>query len=670
MVRTKKVAKLESPSSHSSTDDEEKKIQQIQNSEIPTQSTRLQAIRIGMKRALTATSILTFATLNEDENLKPTISHPLLGVPRRKLYQRVTELAEEFDLLEDLEVLKKGARVAQKGKDWRLIEDELSEEDIKVFGKVESCPWSQTTWPLVLTVAAASFGALTLGWDQGVLSGATLHYPKDMHIDPDVAGPHQAYYNWLTGIVSAGPFLGAAGLSVWLSDIVNHYAGRKGCLYLASIFLLLCPIGSAFTYNWEQLLICRILLGLGIGFLEVTAPVFAAESAPQEIRGAMTINFQLFTALGILCGSSTNLMFEGVKHNWRYMLGSPMLPVPIMLLLLYLCPESARWYLKWGKVHEAYLSLKKLRHNDLLAARDLYLIRTQMIEEQNAIGGSRNLRRFAELFYKNRVRQSTVASCIAHFAQVLSGVNIVCLFSSTIFTELTQRWGGGGNTVALVGQHATSNINALLGSWGFGIVNFVFTLPAMWSIDRLGRRKLMLMTLPNLFWTLLAAGLCFLISDQSHPSLALGLVLTFIYLFTAFYSVGMGPIAICYSAESAAQTHRELSVALAAFVNNGINALLSITFFRMRQVFTTTGVFGFYAGLNLGMLVLVFALVPETKQLSLEELDAVFAHPNREFMGYQFGKALPYYWRKFVLRQQGLTLKPLSELHHIENLRG
>lgn len=277
----------DSPSSYSFTDDEEKKVQQAEHFDSVSQTTRFHAIRIGMKRMLTANSILTSATLNENENenLTPTISHPLLGVPRCKLYQKVAELADEFDLMEDLEVLKKGARVAQKGKEWHLIKDELSENDIHILSRVEAHPWSQTTLPLIITVAAASFGALTLGWDQGVLSGATLHYPKDMHIDPDVVGPTQAYYNWLTGIVSAGPFLGAAGLSVWLSDIVNHYMGRKGCLYMASIFLLLCPLGSAFTYSWKQLLVCRILLGIGIGFLEVTAPVFAAESAPQEIRG-------------------------------------------------------------------------------------------------------------------------------------------------------------------------------------------------------------------------------------------------------------------------------------------------------------------------------------------------------------------------------------------------
>lgn len=635
-------------------------------------SSKLGNVRAQFTRALTTSSFLSIFTsataVEGGANLKPSISHPLAGLSRKQLFDKVEELAETHDLIDHLDILRKGALLAQKGEEWEKVSNLLEPDEIEAIELVKKSPWKQITPALILTVAAASFGALTLGWDQGVLSGATLHYPAELGIDPDADGPNRTYYNWLTGVVSAGPFMGAAGFSVWLSDALNNYCGRRGTLAVAAVFLFVTPLASAFIHTWGQLLACRLLLGIGIGFLEVTAPVFSAESAPQEIRGAMTINFQLFTTLGILLGSSANLIFENVIHNWRFMLASPMVPVPILVILLYFSPESARWYLKKNKIHDAFYSLLRLRHHPILAARDLYLFHVQIVEEHNAIGGAGTVQRFAELFYKNRIRQATLASCIAHLAQVLCGINIVCLFSSTIFIELTMHWGAGGSsTTALVGQAATSKMRALWGSWGFGLVNFLFTFPAIWSIDRLGRRTLMLLTTPNLFWTLLVVGLCFLINDQSH-NLELALVLTFIYIYTACYSVGMGPIAFCYSAESAAQTHREMSVSLAAFVNNATNTILSISFFRMRQSFSTVGVFIFYACMNILTFILVFSFVPETKQLSLEELDSVFAHTNREFLKYQFTQTAPYTVKKYILRQKGLTLPSLNELHHIDHL--
>lgn len=633
---------------------------------------KLGNVRAHFTRALTSTSlfsIFTSATAVDNEGqLKPSISHPLAGLSRKQLFDKVEELAEAHNLIEHLEILRKGALLAQMGEDWEKVTSLLDSDEIEATQLVKRSPWRQITPALILTVAAASFGALTLGWDQGVLSGATLHYPSELGIDPDADGPNRTYYNWLTGVISAGPFMGAAGFAVWFSDVLNKYLGRRGALAVAAVFLFATPLASAFVQTWGQLLACRLLLGVGIGLLEVTAPVFSAESAPQEIRGAMTINFQLFTALGIFLGSSVNLGFEKAVHNWRLMLASPMVPVPILAVLLVFCPESARWYLKKNRIHDAFHSLLRLRHHPILAARDLYLIHVQIVEEQNAIGGARNVQRFAELFYKTRIRQATLASCIVHLAQVLCGINIVCLFSATIFIELTKHGEPGvSSTTALAAQVASSQLRALWGSWGFGLINFLFTFPALWSIDRLGRRTLMLLTLPNLFWTLLVVGLCFLINGHSK-SVELGLVLAFVYIYTACYSVGMGPIAFCYSAEAAAQTHRELSVALAAFVNNAANTILSISFFRMRQSFGTVGVFIFYACLNILTFMLVFAFVPETKQLSLEELDSVFAHPNREFVKYQLTQNVPYTVKKYILQQKGLKLPSLDEIHHIDHL--
>ena len=109
----------------------------------------------------------------------------------------------------------------------------------------------------------------------------------------------------------------------WISDPVNDYLGRRGTVFVAAIFSLLAPIGSACTQHWGQLVACRILLGIGMGLKEVTVPVFSAEIAPTNIRGGLVMSWQVWTAFGILLGVSANLAVKDVgRIAWRLQLGS------------------------------------------------------------------------------------------------------------------------------------------------------------------------------------------------------------------------------------------------------------------------------------------------------------------------------------------------------------
>ena len=113
----------------------------------------------------------------------------------------------------------------------------------------------------------------------------------------------------------------------WLSDPLNNYLGRRGTIFIAAIFSLLAPIGSACTQHWGELVACRILLGIGMGLKEVTVPVFSAEIAPTVIRGGLVMSWQLWTAFGILLGVSANLAVKDVgRIAWRLQLGSAFIP--------------------------------------------------------------------------------------------------------------------------------------------------------------------------------------------------------------------------------------------------------------------------------------------------------------------------------------------------------
>jgi MFS family permease len=140
-------------------------------------------------------------------------------------------------------------------------------------------------------------------------------------------------------------------------------------------------------------------------------------------------------------------------------------------------------------------------------------------------------------------------------------------------------------------------------------VNFLFAFPALFTIDTFGRRSLLLFTFPQMAWTLLAAGLCFLIPESAGTT-RIGLIALFIFLFAAFYSPGEGPVPFTYSAEIFPLAQREQGMAWAVSTCLFWAAVLSITFPRLLQAFGPTGAFGFYAGLNLVAFVMIFLFVP------------------------------------------------------------
>ncbi|KAF8879613.1 hypothetical protein BD779DRAFT_1612888 [Infundibulicybe gibba] len=327
-------------------------------------------------------------------------------------------------------------------------------------------------------------------------------------------------------------------------------------------------------------------------------PVYAAENTPASIRGGLT-------AFGIFLGFCANLaLFQAGRIAW----------------------QSPRWLMKKGRYQKAYIYFKRLRNMELQAARDLYYVHRQLMEEFAVLKGST----FVSL------RHATLASFVVMIAQQMCGINIIAFYSSAIFVDAK-----------------FSTKSALLASFGYSLVNWVFAFPAVWTIDAFGRRNPLLFTFPNMAWTLLAAGFCFFIPESN--SARTPLIVLFIFLFAAFYSPGEGPVPLTYSAEVFPQlTHREMGINILFWA-----AVLSLTFPRMQAAFTTVGAFGFYAGLNVIAFIMIFLLVPETKQRTLEELDYVFAVPTTKHMPYQVNKTLPYFFKRWMLFRKGTVLEPL-----------
>ena len=244
-------------------------------------------------------------------------------------------------------MLQKGALVAQDPTNYEDIKGEhaLNEVEIEDLRNEVLHKWRQPL-ALYLTIFTCSIGAAVQGWDQTGTNGANLSFPKVFGISSS-----DTHDTLLVGIVNGGPYLGASFFGCWVSDPLNFYLGRRGTIWLAALFCFLPVIGSGFAQNWKQLLICRILLGFGMGAKGSTVPIYAAENSPAAIRGALVMSWQLWTAFGIFLGTCANLAIWNVGNiGWRLQLGSAMIPAIPLLLFVYFCPESPRWYMSESTV--------------------------------------------------------------------------------------------------------------------------------------------------------------------------------------------------------------------------------------------------------------------------------------------------------------------------------
>lgn len=302
----------------------------------------------------------------------------------------------------------------------------------------------------------------------------------------------------------------------------------------------------------------------------------------------------MWTAFGIFLGTAINIAVYYLRDNWRYMLGAPFIPAVPLLILIYMCPESPRWYMKKDRYPKAWKSLLMLRNHPLQAARDMYNIHAVLEIEREVIGQSTYMTRFVELFTIPRVRRATLSAFTVMIAQQMCGINIIAFYSSTVFEDA-----------------GASQYQALTFSLIFGAVNFVFAFPALWTIDTFGRRSLLLFTFPQMTWTLLAAGLCTLISTDNGTTRT-ALVAFFVYLFAAFYSPGEGPVPFTYSAEVFPLSHREIGMGFAVATCLFWAAVLGISFPFLLASTGTVGAFGLYAGFNVIAFVMIFFWVPGT----------------------------------------------------------
>ncbi|THV01101.1 hypothetical protein K435DRAFT_718319 [Dendrothele bispora CBS 962.96] len=575
------------------------------------------------------------------ENINAKLANPLAGISHEQLMEDAKVFAETHGM-EDLALeFQKGALVAQDPTAFESL-SLLDEDDKNVLRRELTHKWDQPKM-LYYLVVLCSMAAAVQGMDESVISGANLFFAPQFGID--TRGQSSSSRNaWLFGLVNSAPYLCCAVLGCWLTHPLNNLLGRRGTIFVTGLFSFLTCIWQGVTNSWEHLFVARFVLGIGIGPKSATVPVYAAECAPPAIRGALVMMWQTWTAFGIMFGTVACLAFFPVPDkpgitglNWRLMLASAGMPALVIIVQVFFCPESPRWYMLKGRHRDAYQSLARLRKSPLQATRDLYYMHV-LLEAEKDISKERN--KFFELFTVPRNRRATLASFIVMFMQQFCGINTIAYYSTNIFS-----------------QSGLSDQESLIASWGYGMINWLFAIPAIYTIDTFGRRNLLLTTFPLMTIFLLMTGFAFYIPEGSGRT---GVVALGIYLFAMAYSPGEGPVPFTYSAEAFPLYVRDIGMSFATAVLWFFNFVIAITFPPLLAAFQPQGAFGWYAAWNAFGFVVVLLFVPETKALSLEELDQVFSVPTHTHAVYQL-KALPRNIKKHIFRMKVKEVPPLYE---------
>jgi len=425
-----------------------------------------------------------------------------------------------------------------------------------------------------LTSALAGF---LFGFDTVVISGAEKTIQALWGLSPTLHGiaMGSALYGTVVGSLIGG----------WPTDRF----GRKATLLWIGVLYLVGAIGSAVANGLTPFILARLIGGLGIGISTVAAPLYISEIAPPRLRGRLAGMFQFNIVFGILVAFVSNALLAGIGENaWRWMLGVAAFPSVLYAVMTLAIPESPRWLL--SRKGDRYAGIAVLRRIQPEASQaEIDALANEISAAVNAEGKTGG-------FWTSRLRKPILLAILIAFFNQLSGINAILYFAPRIF-ELTG-----------LGAKA-----ALLQSIGIGLTNLVFTFVGLWLIDRLGRRTLLYI---GSFGYITSLGLVSWAFFTTHYSI----VPACIFGFIAAHAIGQGAVIWVFIAEIFPNRHRAEGQALGSFTHWIFAALLTTFFPRMVSTFPPGYVFLFFAGMMVLQLIWVKTMVPETKNVPLEQI--------------------------------------------------
>jgi SP family xylose:H+ symportor-like MFS transporter len=434
------------------------------------------------------------------------------------------------------------------------------------------------------------------GYDTGVIAGAIGFLETHFNLDP----------SFQKGWVAASALIGCT-IGVSIAGLLSDWLGRKSTLIVAAILFFVSAVGTAIPKNITMFVIFRIIGGVGVGAASITSPMYIAEISPARIRGRMVSINQFAIVTGFLVVYFVNyfIVLQGdavwnEQVGWRWMFGSEALPAMLLLICLFFVPESPRWLTKQNRSDEALEILTRVDGNQYA--------NTELLEIKDAIAHeSGSLRQL----FKPGMKIVLVIGIVLAVLQQVTGINVFLYFGTEIFKKM------GSETNA-----------ALLQTVVVGAVNLTFTVIAIWTVDRLGRKPLMLIGSAGM-------GICLLAMGLAAYGRTTGMwLLVFILGYIACFALSVGPVTWVILSEIFPTRIRGRAMGVATVFLWLSNYIVTQTFTMMDEnpwlieKFHRGFPFWIYGIFCICLLVFVWRFVPETKGKTLEEIEKFWYKDN------------------------------------------
>ncbi|MCI4622939.1 sugar porter family MFS transporter [Priestia megaterium] len=447
-------------------------------------------------------------------------------------------------------------------------------------------------------ILVSTFGGLLFGYDTGVINGAL----------PYMSESDQLNLNSFTqGLVTSALLFGAAFGAVIGGRLADYNGRRKTILYLAILFFV-STIGCTISPNAAVMILCRFLLGLAVGGASVTVPTYLAEMSPAESRGKMVTQNELMIVTGQLLAFTFNAIIGNMlgenPHVWRYMLPIAAIPAVFLFFGMLRVPESPRWLVSKGKNNEALTVLQKIRESKRAKSE------LQEIESAYEKEAKMEKATFKDLTTP-WVRRVVFLGIGIAVVQQITGVNSIMYYGTEILKD------AGFQTEA-----------ALIGNIGNGVISVLATFVGIWLLGKVGRRPMLITGLAGTTTALLLIGIFSLVFEGSAalPYIVLALTITFL----AFQQGAISPVTWLMLSEIFPLRLRGLGMGVTVFCLWGINFLVGLTFPVLLASIGLSTTFFVFVVLGIGAILFVKKFLPETKGLTLEELEQRFRSYDNE----------------------------------------
>jgi SP family arabinose:H+ symporter-like MFS transporter len=454
---------------------------------------------------------------------------------------------------------------------------------------------------LVMICLISALGGFLFGYDTAVISGTLTFVRTQFQMDALLEG-------WFVGSALLGCVIGVA-----FAGIIADRFGRKMALILSAVLLLVSAVGCMIAGDLTVLILYRLVGGLGVGVASMLSPLFISEVSWPEIRGRMVSLYQLAITLGILAayfanaqilslGAAMKLEEGGFWHwvisteVWRGMFGAEAAPGLLFLGLLSFVPESPRWLVVRKREEEARGVLSRIMSEEA-AEREVGEIKVVLAQEVPS---------WKQLLAPGIRGAVLIGMSLALLSQ-FSGINAIIYYGPRIFESAG--FGVGGS---------------LSGQVIIGIVNVLFTLIAIWKIDRMGRRVLLITGCVGMIVAHLAIGTVFYTGRTGGP-----LLMVFIPLFIAFFAFSYGPVIWTLLSEIYPNAVRGRAMSIATLTLWVGTFIIGQTVPWMLDNLHPHGTFWLFSVMLIPAIWITWKLVPETKGLTLEEIERYWLSRGR-----------------------------------------